>query len=201
MTRLVMLVAVVSLVAGGLTPATGQTRLEVTPVIGLYAPLTNVIELSDGTTAKQSTAPAVGARVSVAPGNSLSFEAAVTYTPSDVAATAGAAGGPSSLFFVTARGVWLLGQPESRVRPYLAGGGALIVRNGEFYQSFSGTSDVGANVAAGLRLALGKVQGRLEVESYLYAVELTGLTSDQSTGSQFQSDLVVSLAIAIPLGG
>jgi len=183
-------------------PATGnaQGRVELAPVLGMYVPLMNVIELSDGTSAKQSTAPAIGARVSVAPLNTISFDANVTYTSSDVNASAPAPGGSSYLILINARAVWLLGQPAAKARLYFAGGGAAIIRGGEFYQNFSGTTDLGGNVAVGLRVALGKVYGRLEAESYLYAVNLTGGGGALSAGSQFQTDLVISASVAIPVG-
>ena len=89
----------------------------------------------------------------------------------------------------------------ARVRFYLAGGGAVIFRSGEFYSAFSGgTTDVGANVAAGLRFHLGRVIGRVEVESYLYSVNLKSAGGFE-TGSQFQADLIGSVSVAIPLGG
>ncbi len=77
----------------------------------------------------------------------------------------------------------------------------MIIRGGEFYQDFNGTTDVGGTVAVGLRLALGKVSGRVEAESYLYSVNLTGSGGGAlSTGSQFQSDVVISASVAIPVG-
>jgi len=184
------------------SPAAAQGGMELTPLLGAYTSLTNVIELGDGTSASQSTALAVGVRASLAPERPLSAEAAITFTPSDVSASAGATGGASSLILVNARGVWNLGRPAAPARPYVAVGGALILRDGEFYEGFSGTTDVGGNVAAGLRVALGRVQGRVEVEGYLYSIDLAGSNvASLSTGSQFQADLVVSAAVAIPLGG
>jgi hypothetical protein len=91
------------------------------------------------------------------------------------------------------------GQAGARTRFYLAGGPAVIIRNGEFYQGFEGTIDIGGNVAAGLRVALGKVSGRVEVGSYLYSVSLTG-AGGLMTSSELQVDLIASVSVAIPLG-
>ena len=100
---------------------------------------------------------------------------------------------------IDARGVVSFGQPGARTRFYLAGGPAVIIRSGEFYQDFGGTTDIGGNVAAGLRIDLGKVSGRVEVESYLYSVNLTG-AGGLMTGSELQIDLIASVSVAIPLG-
>jgi len=178
----------------------GQVGVELAPVIGVYAPLMNTIEVSDGTTAKQATAWTAGARVSFNSLKKIGFEATVMYTPSDVEASAGATGGPASVGFLNARAVFFLAPPAARMRFYLAGGGAVIFRGGEFYDTFSGTTDVGANVAVGLRFNLGRVIGRVEAESYLYSVDLSTAGGFQ-TGSQFQADLIGSVSVAIPIGG
>jgi len=176
-----------------------QGGVELAPVLGAYVPLQSVIVQSDGTSAKQATAVAIGGRVSVGTHRKVSFDGTVTYVPSDVNASAGASGGPASLLLIDARGVVSFGQAGARTRFYLAGGPAVIVRNGEFYQGFEGTIDIGGNVAAGLRIALGKVSGRVEVGSYLYSVSLTG-AGGLMTSSELQVDLIASVSVAIPLG-
>lgn len=178
----------------------GQGGIELAPVVGVYAALMNTIEVSDGTAAKQATAWTAGARVSFNSLRKVGFEATAMYTPSDVETSAGAIGGPASIGFLNVRAVFFLAPPEARMRFYLAGGGAVIFRGGEFYDTFSGTTDVGANVAAGLRFNLGRVIGRVEAESYLYSVNLK-TAGGFETGSQFQADLIGSVSVAIPLGG
>jgi hypothetical protein len=176
-----------------------QGGVELAPVLGVYVPLQSVIVQSDRTSAKQATAIAIGGRVSVGTHRKVSFDGTVTYVPSDVNASAGATGGPASLLLIDARGVVSFGQAGARTRFYLAGGPAVIIRNGEFYQGFEGTIDIGGNVAAGLRVALGKVSGRVEVGSYLYSVSLTG-AGGLMTSSELQVDLIASVSVAIPLG-
>ncbi len=193
-----------ALAVGGLVGGTGSLRaqsgIELAPVVGVYTALMNTIEVADGTTAQQATAWTAGGRVSFNSLRRVGFEATVMYTPSDVEASAGATGGAASIGFVNARAVFFLAPPTARARFYLAGGGAIIIRSGDFYNAFSGTTDVGANVAAGLRFSLGRVIGRAEVESYLYSVNLMSAGGFE-TGSQFQADLVGSISVAIPLGG
>ena len=192
------------LIAGALAGTTAlqaQSGVELAPVIGVYSALTNTIEVSDGTSAKQATAWAAGARVSFNTRRKVGFEASALYSPSDVNASSGATGGPASLVLVNARAVWFLAPAVERTRFYLAGGGALIFRSGEFYDAFSGgTTDVGLNVAVGGRFNFGAVFGRVEVESYLYSVNLK-TAGGFETGSKLQADLVASVSVAIPLGG
>jgi hypothetical protein len=176
-----------------------QGGIELAPVLGVYVPLQSVIVQPDGTSAKQTTSVAIGARVSAATHRKVGFDGTVTYVPSDVTASSGATGGSSSLVLIDARAVMSFGQAGSKTRFYVAGGPAIIIRNGEFYQDFEGTTDIGANVATGLRIALGKVSGRVEVEGYLYSVSLTG-AGNLTTGSEFQTDLIISASVAIPLG-
>lgn len=197
--RKLLLVFGVVLAAAPMKSLVAQGGVELAPVLGVYLPLQSVIVQADGTSAKQATAVAIGGRISVATHRKVSFDGTVTYLPSDVNASAGASGGSSSLLLIDARGVVSFGQAGAKTRFYLAGGPAVIIRNGEFYQDFEGTTDVGANVGAGLRIRLGKVIGRVEVESYLYSISLQG-AGNLTTGSQFQTDLIASVSVAIPLG-
>lgn len=185
-----------SVVMAGVLPAQG---VQIGPLVGVYYAALNVIEQSDGTSAKQATSVALGARFSAATQNKISFDGTITYVPSDVTATNGASGGSARLLLLSARGLMAFGAAESRTRFYLAGGPAIIIRNGDFYADFQGTTDVGGNVAAGVRIALGRMVGRVEVESYLYAVDLQG-AGGLSTGSELQADMVASATFAIPLG-
>jgi len=188
-----------ALAAAPMSSLIAQGGIELAPVLGVYVPLQSVIVQPDGTSAKQATSVAIGARVSAATHRKVSFDGTVTYVPSDVTASSGATGGSSSLVLIDARAVMSFGQAGSKTRFYVAGGPAIIIRNGEFYQDFEGTTDIGGNVAAGLRIALGKVSGRVEVEGYLYSVSLTG-AGNLTTGSEFQTDLIISASVAIPLG-
>ncbi len=188
-----------ALAAAPVASLEAQGGIELAPVLGVYVPLQSVIVQSDGTSAKQATAVAIGGRVSVATHRKVSFDGTVTYVPSDVTASAGASGGSASLLLINARGVVTFGQQGARTRFYLAGGPAVIIRNGEFYQDFGGTTDIGGNVATGLRIDLGKVSGRVELESYLYSVNLTG-AGGLMTGSELQIDLIASVSVAVPLG-
>lgn len=197
--RKLLLVFGVVLAAGPIRLLVAQGGVELAPVLGVYVPLQSVIVQADGTSAKQATAVAIGGRISAATHRKVSFDGTVIYVPSDVNASAGASGGSSSLLLIDARGVVSFGQAGAKTRFYLAGGPAVIIRNGEFYQDFDGTTDIGGNVAAGLRMVLGKVSGRVEVASYLYSVNLTGAGS-LSTGSELQVDLIASVSVAIPLG-
>ena len=197
--RSLSLVFVAAAAAATVASLEAQGGVELAPVLGVYVPLRSVIVQADGTTAKQTTSVAVGGRISVATPRKLSFDGTVTYVPSDVDASAGASGGSSSLLLIDARGVLSFGHADAKTRFYLAGGPAIIIRNGEFYQDFEGTTDIGGNFAAGLRVALGKVSGRVEVGSYLYSVNLTG-AGNLSTGSELQVDLIASVSVAIPLG-
>ena len=197
--RSFLLVFGAALTAAPMGSLEAQGGVELAPVLGVYVPLQSVIVQSDGTSAKQATAVAIGGRVSVGTHRKVSFDGTVTYVPSDVNASAGASGGPASLLLIDARGVVSFGQAGARTRFYLAGGPAVIIRNGEFYQGFEGTIDIGGNVAAGLRIALGKVSGRVEVGSYLYSVSLTG-AGGLMTSSELQVDLIASVSVAIPLG-
>ena len=197
--RSFLLVFGAALAAAPMGSLEAQGGVELAPVLGVYVPLQSVIVQSDGTSAKQATAVAIGGRVSVGTHRKVSFDGTVTYVPSDVNASAGASGGPASLLLIDARGVVSFGQAGARTRFYLAGGPAVIIRNGEFYQGFEGTIDIGGNVAAGLRIALGKVSCRVEVGSYLYSVSLTG-AGGLMTSSELQVDLIASVSVAIPLG-
>lgn len=173
--------------------------VEVGLMAGVYQPVRNTIEQSDGTSAKQKTAVALGARLSAGTDRKIGFDGTVAYVPSDVEASMGATGGPANLLLVSARAVLALGAPNSPSRLYLAAGPAVVVRNGEFYDGFQGTTDVGANAGLGFRFPLGSLVGRVEAETYVYSVNLKG-AGNLSTGSELQADVIISATLALPLG-
>jgi hypothetical protein len=111
----------------------------------------------------------------------------------------------------SARVRYRLNQPASATGWYLTGGLAVISRGGEMWDSLAtgglavdGKTDVGAVIGGGLTLPVGRrLALRIDVEDYIHQAKFTldaqGTRLD--TESQFQNDLVLSVGLAIQLGG
>jgi hypothetical protein len=211
----VLLVAPLSAVAGQ-----GKGRFELTPYLGMYAPTADLISLSDpggsGLTFvfSQKSAFSFGGRLGYWISDRAAIEGAFGYTPSDVrlevpSFASIALGG--TVIQGSARVAYRLNPPTARTGFHITGGLAVISRGGQMWDSLAtggfvvnGRTDFGAVIGGGVRLPVGKnLALRVDVEDYVHQAKFTldvqGSTAD--TESQLQNDLVLSVGLAIPLGG
>ena len=189
--------------------APAQVRMEITPVFGVYAGIATFERPASGApfdfaeTLSQRNAVAVGLQATAWVGTGVGIRA--------LGYTAASAVGPDNQDIldrkpvpanVTTFGLMALiplSEFAARLRVYLSGGGALIVRGGDAYQGFSGTSSLGGIVGVGSQYRLSdrlSLQG--DFQTVLYNLHLTDPTGVEYS-SAFQTDLLAVLGVTIRL--
>lgn len=179
-----------------------QAKLEFTPFAGLYIPTANVIDQS-GVTLKQKTTVAFGGRVAVWVSERIGVEGSFGFAPSGVKAETPLGSADTSASIVMASGRVLIGLPSSGNTSYhLIVGGGIVSHGGAGYEGATGKTDIGGVVGAGARIKVGpSLRLRLDLEDNLFSAKFKEPISGLETDSKFQNDLVISLGLAIPLGG
>ena len=214
------LVAVLALAPFATLAGQGKGRIELTPFLGMYLPVADLINLSDpsgsGLTLvfSQKSAFSVGGRVGYGISDRAALEGAFGYTASDVKVEVGGFGSVAlggRVMQGSARVRYRLNAPASPTGWHLIGGLAMISRGGEVWDSLEtggvrvgGLTDYGAVIGGGVALPIGKgLALRIDVEDYIHQAKFTldAQGSQQDTESQLQNDLVLSVGLAIQLGG
>ena len=219
--RLAVLCAALGGVAMPATLAAGQVAVEVTPVVGLYLPLADMIDQYDqssgiGLRTTQRVAFTVGGRVGIWLGPRLALEASGTYAASEVhveVTPIGSGTEQGSVTTLSLRAVYRLGAPGRRgPRWYLLGGVAVLDRRGDYWDNITaagiatkGLTDASAVLGGGIALAVGGPWAlRIEVEDHAYVAEFTfddGVAPPEATERRLQQDLVLSVEMSLRLGG
>ena len=200
-----IVVALIGMTVAAAGPACAQGRgVELTPYVGIYVPLANVIDqrttqegdgviFSTETQVGHKTGWALGGRLTVWLSERIGAQGSFNYAFSDLGASR------AHVWTAAGRLVYRLAQPNPQFSLELSGGPAVVGRGGEFYDLFvEGTTDVGGVLGVGGRIQLGGVALHLDLEDYLYSVQLE-ISEVVVHDSQFQNDLVFSVGVAIPL--
>lgn len=190
--------------------ATAQTRVDLTPFIGAYFPLSSAVNESNGSLT-QAFSAALGVRLAIW-GSKLGVELGGAYAKSSVSndfntfntsvpgrVTVGSLRLLYSLTQGTARCLSTVNGCQPAI--YVSGGLGFITRGGQAWQGISGTTNLTGSAGAGLRIPVSrKVTARVDVEFLLYPASFSSSTSGP-TSSQFQEDVVLSAGLWIPLAG
>jgi hypothetical protein len=218
--RIRSLVAVLALAPCAALAGQAKGRIELTPFVGMYAPVADIIQLSDPSgsgltlTFSQKSAFTFGVRLGYGISDRAALEGAFGYTASDVKVEIGGFGSVAlggTVMQGSARVRYRLNAPTSATGWHLIGGLAMISRGGEVWDSLQtgglsvdGRTDVGAVIGGGVTLPVGKKLAlRIDVEDYIHQAKFTlnAQGTQQDTESQLQNDLVLSVGLAIQLGG
>ena len=192
--------------------AAGQTRFVLSPTIGVYAPMNDLVNSvinGEEVVLKQDVGLAVGGRASLFVGRRVSFSVTGTYVPSELQATINENGFDTSqekanLWFGSARvNYWIL-PPTSPVYLGLGGGiglagrGALTLTTpgGQVLEQPSST-DVGGVISGTIGLNLGGFGLFLSVDDYIYNPTVFA----DAGGSTTQNDLQLNIGFGVPFGG
>lgn len=213
------LVAVLALAPFVALAGQGKGRIELTPFLGMYVPVADLIKESDPVSGLsvvfgQKSAFSLGARLGYGLSDRAALEGAFGYTSSDVTVEIPGVGGTSisgTVLQGSARVVYRLNAPASRIGWHLIGGLAVTSRGGDIWSQIessgtkvNGRTDFGVVIGGGVRLPVGKGFAlRIDVEDYISQAKFTlddGIQALDSE-SQLQNDLVLSVGLAIQLGG
>jgi len=213
------LVAVLALAPLATAAGQGKGRIELTPFLGMYLPVADLITESDpgsglSVVFGQKSAFSLGARLGYGLSDRAALEGAFGYTSSDVSIDVAGLGGTSlggTVIQGSARVVYRLNAPASPTGWHLIGGLAMTSRGGDIWSQIessgtkvNGRTDFGAVIGGGVRLPVGKGFAlRIDVEDYISQAKFTLDDGVQAVASesQLQNDLVLSVGLAIQLGG
>jgi hypothetical protein len=185
----------------------GQSRYEVTPFVGLYAPLSDRIVRTDTVvtptqvTVRHRPGPALGARVALWTPAGLGFESSVAVAFGDLHARAGppantSSTGDGTLVVATGRVLAPVATSSVTTRFHVLGGVSLVAHRGDWSNWKRGT-DVGAVFGLTTTVHLGGLTLRAALEDHIFAASFEGSATTGVTSSRLQSDVLVSVGVAL----
>jgi hypothetical protein len=207
---------VLALAAGAaLWPLPVRAQVELSPVIGMYWPIGEWTQQTDGGTGfvprrHQIPAGVLGARLAVSASKRLAFEGTVAFSPSQVAVST--EGGISDIragvVLASARALFKVatladGTPDDRMGwdVMLGAGAGLVHRGGSAWENTSGATAPAVVLTAAARTHIaGPVMLRFGVEDFVSWAQFNkGLPSQMR--ARLHHDLITSLGVVIRLTG
>jgi hypothetical protein len=193
--------------------ASAQTKIALTPSVGIYAPtqdLVNAVISGEEVQLKQDVGVALGGRLSLLFGQRITLAATGSYVPSELQATIDQSGvavneGKTNLFFGSARlTAWLI--PPTAPVSFGLGGGLGIVNRGETRLvtpggeplTSPGETDIGGLVTGIIGINIGGLGLFVSVDNYIYQ---PSVFSELGVANPTQNDIHFNLGLGIPLGG
>ncbi|MGH7519379.1 MAG: hypothetical protein ACREOC_18245 [Gemmatimonadales bacterium] len=209
MKRALVVLALLVTAAG---PLRAQT-IDLTPRIGAYVPLVNLIEGTDPLTGlareqKAVTKFTIGGRLGVWLGNSFGVEGVVDYNTGPVQTfVGGVRQSPnisSHLFAASIRPMLRLNSPSGNVALVVSAGGGLVDRGGTFTSGltsgnqFTGRTDPAGAAGLGLLIKLNRhVAARIDVDGYTYTAQYRNAAAG-NTSALRQYDLFITFGLTGP---
>ena len=171
--------------------------VSVTPFVGYYAPLGDVIDESGIQLGSQSTL-AYGGRVTLATPGSWAFEGTLAYSGAGV--ESGGAEADGNLMVLSARALYRLGGLGPSGSLHAGAGLAYVSRGGEFWDEFEdggveGINDFGGTLGLGARFPLSPSMAiRVDLEDYIYSAKFND--ADEETEGKLQNDILLSAGLS-----
>jgi hypothetical protein len=201
--------ALLAITAGSL-PA---QSVYLTPRIGAYVPLKNLLESTDPGSGllredKPVTKLDIGGRLGLWFGNSFGFEGVVDYNTSAVQTYIGGFRQQnlnSHLFAASIRPMFRINSPSGNVALIVSAGGGLVDRGGDYINGasppatqFTGRTDVAGAAGLGLVIKVSRwVAARIDVDGYTYTAQYASAGAG-STSSLRQFDLFITFGLTGP---
>ena len=187
---------------GGLlvaSPAAAQ-RLSLSPTIGVYIPTSELVKAANGQEFKQEVALAVGGRLGLNFGPRFGLVSSVSYVPSSLrfSFNENETKTDANLLFGTARATYYVVPTTSPVWFNLNGGGSLVKRGGEAYDSLEDKTDIGGVVGATVGFNLrGFLSLYVAAEDYIYGTSFVEAGSLEE--KRTQNDVQLAIGFGVPL--
>lgn len=180
-------------------PALAQ-RVSLSPTIGVYIPTSELVKAANGEEFKQEIALAVGGRLGLNFTPRLGLVTSVSYVPSNLRFTLNQneTKTDANLLFGTARATYYVLPTTAPVWFNINGGGSLVKRGGEAYDSLEDKTDIGGVVGATLGFNLrGFLSFYVAAEDYIYGTSFveSGTLEEKKT----QNDVQLALGFGVPL--
>ncbi len=201
-----------SLLATAASPLGAQT-VELTPRIGAFVPLVNLLESTDPGSGlpredQATTKFNIGGRLGVWFTGALGIEGVVDYNRSAVQVFIGGARQEniqSHIFATSIRPMLKLSSPSRNVALIFSAGGGLVDRGGEYLSGlsppvtqFTGRTDVAGAAGIGLLVKLNRhVAARIDVDGYTYMAQYRSAVGG-NTSRLRQYDLFITFGLSGP---
>ena len=181
------------------SPAAAQ-KVSLSPTIGVYIPTSELVKAASGEEFKQEVALAVGGRLGFHFSPRFGLVTSVSYVPSSLRFTfnQNETKTDANLLFGTARATYFVVPTTAPVWFNLNGGGSLVKRGGEAYDSLEDKTDVGGVVGATLGFNLGGfLSFYVAAEDYIYGT--TFVEAGSLEEKRTQNDVQLALGFGVPL--
>ena len=191
---------VVAALATPLAPLLAQGSFELTPFVGAFVPLSNVMD-QNGVEVKHQPNLAGGLRATTGGAGRMRFEGVVAVAGGAVKGTSGSSEPEveGRVILASVRALWGLGAGGGAAAWHLTTGVGVLSRGAYAYESLDGTTDIGAVVGIGTRARIGdRWSLRIDLEDNISSAEFE--LGGASSGSTLQNDLMLSVGLVIPLG-
>lgn len=194
--RVLALAALGALVLGARPDAAAAQGFSVTPFVGYYAPLGDVID-EEGVTLGSQSALTFGGRLGLETTGPWGFEAALAYSTGGV--ESGGAEADGNLMVMSVRALRTIASLGPSGSLHAGAGLAYVMRGGEFWDDFEeigveGTNDVGGTLGLGARFSLSPMFNlRVDLEDYIYSAKFNDETTE--TEGKLQNDLLLSVGL------
>ena len=188
-------------------PRSMAAQLNISPMIGVYVPTTELVKAASGEEYKQEISITVGGRVGLNFGQRLGLEGTAVYAPSSLkfSATGSSSTTDANILTGSGRAFIELIPRSSPISLQLNGGVGWVHRSGAAYQGDPQATDMGGVVGATLRFRLGRLLHlQLHADDFIYKAEYAPDTANpgQFTLANKQlNDIHLGVGIGIPLLG
>lgn len=190
----------------GVTPAAGQVQVGLSALAGGFLPISDLFE---SVVVQQRAVINLGQNPALAMGGRLTLwlrrfgvEAEAVYALSGVDVPQGLVdlGAPEGayVFLGSINALYVLYQaPFSPLSVHLSGGGGIVARGGEFFDTFEDTTDLAGTLGLGIRFGLGRATRlRVDLRDYVSTFQPTRIIK---LDSHLQNDLIATVAIEVVL--
>jgi hypothetical protein len=191
---------VIAALASPLATLEAQGGVELTPFVGAFVPLSNVMDQND---AQVKHKPNVigGARATLRGTGRMRLEGVLAVAAGAVQGTQGSSEPEveGRVVLASVRAVWGLGAASGASGWHLTTGLGILSRGSVAYESLDGATDIGAVIGIGTRTKIGERWSlRVDLEDNISSAEFE--LNGASSGSKLQNDLMLSVGLVIPLG-
>jgi hypothetical protein len=199
--RLVIPISAIAMAITAVAPPLAAQRVTLSPTIGVYIPMTELVKAASGQEFKQEIALAVGGRLGIHFTPRFGLVTSVSYVPSSLrfSFNQNETKTDANLLFGSARASYQLIPFTSPVWLGLNAGASLVKRGGDAYASLEDKTDVGGVVGATVGFRLGSfLSFYVAADDYIYGTTFTdpGTALDEK---KTQNDVHLSLGFGVPL--
>lgn len=196
--RVLSLTAIGALALAAQSGSAAAQGVSITPFVGYYAPLSDVLD-EGGTALTTQGAFTFGGRLTVQTPGKWGFEGAVAHSSAGV--ESGGLEEDGTLTVLSARALYRLASLGPVGSLHAGVGAAYLMRGGDFWDAFEdlgieGINDLGGTLGLGAKFGLSPMFSiRVDLEDFIYSAKFNSDTDESD--SKLQNDLLLSAGLNI----